>query len=999
MPPVRTPAYLPTFCLHFLLPNTLLGVLALAAGGLGAGFGIPYLIWHDDPAKQLWVGFGLALVALQALYIGFLLWGKKAGRPERLALDPGIADRVNSGLFARYCAWVIGQLAIIVVVLAGLVLLVQTTDDRVQGPAAPQAADTDDMNDLPPPRPNYGPWLPLGGVTAALCVFLGGWAAKHAIRLVSAPKERGAPRWLMTWLAEGQGPPTGPPPGGLLLALWAARTHGSPVRRLCLAAFNQTLCVLVGVVFAAVWELSHISVATAVAGALLFALVAVRARWLNDARVFRVFLLLLGCLAYFVVTWLGSREWCGWPGAFAVTVVLAVVVPVGARGAFPGPTARLLQSTNERIIAPDLCRRYPFHAVAALFFLFGAFALFALPMAVPALRSPMVLGCFLAFMVLSLYGFVAYAIDDALPYLAPALLAMVVLSGLPQYKMRLPGLDYAARPTEGAPVPLLDLQAAVDRDVERRKEYDQAVARELAGPGAAVLTGGAGRAALGRPEAEADRRWADLEDENRVLPGRDTRPGAGQPAGRLLALSDVAFASVPAEIGTPSRPGKKKPMVVVVASGGGIRAAAWTFLVLSELEARFAEEGIPFPYHVRLITGASGGMFGASYYVRSLRPPGEMTWGDRRRQDLVGSGGRLDKLTGDWLTPLVERLVTNDVPGFLSPFPSPTDRGVALEQAWSKGLDGDLDMTFADLADRERAGWCPSLAFSPMMIEDGRRLLVSNLDLRHPASNDGHLLGYGEDVPPALADLNRNYSHDALELFRLFPRSRDRFTVATAVRMSASFPYLSPAVPLPTKPRRRVVDAGYFDNYGVSLAAAFLFSQKNGAWFRDNVSKIVLVQIRDGQSEDERRLEAIPDARRKKGIDTLLTRSVEELTSPVEGLTNGRVGTSSFRNDGLLELLSIYFERERGEPGSGQVPQAKRYFTVVNFEFPGHVALSWHLSAGEKGQMRATFRDPDTNPRAAELQAKIAALLEWWKADVYDPPADDRPRTRVAGGR
>ena len=70
--------------------------------------------------------------------------------------------------------------------------------------------------------------------------------------------------------------------------------------------------------------------------------------------------------------------------------------------------------------------------------------------------------------------------------------------------------------------------------------------------------------------------------------------------------------------------------------------------------------------------------------------------------------------------------------------------------------------------------------------------------------------------------------------------------------MSASFPYFSPAVPLPTKPRRRVVDAGYFDNYGVSLASAFLFSRKNTDWFRDNVSKIVLIQIRDGQSDDER---------------------------------------------------------------------------------------------------------------------------------------------------
>src|SRR5262245_11162419 len=374
-----------------------------------------------------------------------------------------------------------------------------------------------------------------------------------------------------------------------------------------------------------------------------------------------------------------------------------------------------------------------------------------------------------------------------------------------------------------------------------------------------------------------------------------------------------------------------------------------------------------------------------------------MDWSDDRRRELVGPGGRFDKLTGDWLAPIVERMVTNDVPGFFSPFPSPTDRGVALEQAWSKALDGELDMTFEELGKREREGWCPSLAFSPMLIEDGRRLLISNLDLRYPASNDGHLLGYEDDTPQ---DRTRNYSHEALELFRLFPQSRGRFALSTAVRMSASFPYFSPAVSLPTKPRRRVVDAGYFDNYGVSLAAQFLFSRKNADWFQENVSKIVIVQIRDGQSDDERQLKEIPDAaRRQKGLGSVLSRAMEESTSPVEGLTNGRVGTCSFRNDGLLELLSTYFEQLRGEPGGAAVRHANRFFTVVNFEFPGHVALSWHLSKGEKQQIREAFADPDADPGAAKLHSKITALLEWWKADVYEAPEELRAKTRVAGGR
>lgn len=990
--PAHPPGYLPVFCLSFLLPNTLLAVLALCSGVLGAEYGVTYLVWHDDPIKQFWVGFAFALISLQALYIGFLLWGKKAGRPDQLVRFPRLAERIDSHLFAKYCLWVVGLLCVLVLVLAALVLIVQFIDTSSFGPLAAKPPTTDDPSNIPPPRPNYGPWLPLGGLSAALTLFVGGWLARYIIHSMTTPSDPGAPRRLMAWLIDSTEhiPPT-PTNASLIVALWSARTHGSRFRRVWVAIFNQTLCLSVGVVFAAVWDVSRLSIAIGVSAAMLLGLVAVRAHWLNDSRVFRIFLLLLGCLAYFVVTWLGSRSWCGWPGAFAVAIYLLAILPIGARYAFPVPTARLLHRTNERIIAPSLCRLYPFHSVAALFFLFGVVALFVAPMAFDSIRSPMVLGCFMAFMFLALYGFVAYVIDDALPYLAPALLILIVLSGLPQYKMQLPGLDYETR-SDDSPVVLLDLEATVAADSDRQREFDVAVARAMNAQNALVSR----QSEIDQAEGEVARLWTKMEEENRVLPGMDYRPGSSLPnSGKLLSLSQVAFNSVPAEfpVNRVAKPGSKKPMVIVVASGGGIRAAAWTFLVLSELEARFADEGIPFPYHVRLMTGASGGMFGAAYYVRSLRAPNEMNWSGDRESELVG---RFDKLTQDWLSPIVESLVANDVPGFFSPFPSPSDRGVALEKAWSKGLDGDLDLTFEKLAERERAGWCPSLAFSPMMIEDGRRLLISNLDLRYPASNDGQLLGYGDDRPAALADLNRNYSHEALELFRMFPQAHGKFAMSTAVRMSASFPYFSPAVALPTRPRRRVVDAGYYDNYGVSLAAAFLFSGKNQEWFRDNVSKIVMIQIRDGQSEDERQLREIPDARRQKGIGNMLSRSLEELTSPIEGLNNGRTGTCSYRNDGLLELLNSYFVQWRQEPPPGKLPREKRYFTVVDFEFPGHVALSWHLSNGEKAQMRDTFKDPINDARASELRSKIDALLDWWKADAYEP---EEPRSKVRVAR
>ena len=66
------------------------------------------------------------------------------------------------------------------------------------------------------------------------------------------------------------------------------------------------------------------------------------------------------------------------------------------------------------------------------------------------------------------------------------------------------------------------------------------------------------------------------------------------------------------------------------------------------------------------------------------------------------------------------------------------------------------------------------------------------------------------------------------------------------------------------------------------------------------------------------------------------------------------------------------------------MPQAKRFFTVVNFEFPGHVALSWTLSNAEKRQMQAMFNDPtftalalataDNRPRMNELR-EFARLI------------------------
>jgi hypothetical protein len=174
--------------------------------------------------------------------------------------------------------------------------------------------------------------------------------------------------------------------------------------------------------------------------------------------------------------------------------------------------------------------------------------------------------------------------------------------------------------------------------------------------------------------------------------------------------------------------------------------------------------------------------------------------------------------------------------------------------------------------------------------------------------------------------------------------------------MSASFPYLSPAAPLPTLPRRRVVDAGYFDSYGVTLAAAGLLRHKE--WVRRNVSGVMLIQIRDALSRGQRTMDDGGDA----DSSTLLSRGLEWLLSPPERALNARVWTNSLHNDEQLQILTEYFDSAVDD----------LYFTTVAFEFGGEVSLSWHLTREERRLIAE-------GARQVRHSLDLAELVAWWQ--------------------
>lgn len=388
-----------------------------------------------------------------------------------------------------------------------------------------------------------------------------------------------------------------------------------------------------------------------------------------------------------------------------------------------------------------------------------------------------------------------------------------------------------------------------------------------------------------------------------------------------------------------------RPIVLIATSGGGITAAAWTVAVIQE-----AERTVPgLIGSTRLITGASGGMVGAGLLVSNRVEPFQPN------DDTPDIGPTPDPMfnaiSADCLSPVVSRWFFNDLVNIL-PIPASYDRGLALESSWDRNLAGALQKKFSETIEPERRGAIPSLIFAPMMVEDGRRLLISNLDLgflseNRGASTDDHKRESGSGDPI----YNSLYSRSHVEFFRFTDHART-LTLGTAARLSATFPLVSPAVTLPFSPRRRAVDAGYYDNYGVNLCMSWLLA--NADWIKEHRRRVVLIEIRAGQLESASRTAShVPSHPLKRGL--------EMLSTPLQGLLTARSSVMSFRNDEQVSLASRLLNRNERRP----------LFNRVVLECPADVPLSWYLTTNQKMTIRSAVR-------ASAIQARLGALKHWW---------------------
>jgi hypothetical protein len=423
-------------------------------------------------------------------------------------------------------------------------------------------------------------------------------------------------------------------------------------------------------------------------------------------------------------------------------------------------------------------------------------------------------------------------------------------------------------------------------------------------------------------------------------------------------------------------------------SGGGIRAAVWTAVVLEGLD-----ETVPgLRDHVRMVTGASGGMVGAGLYVADFERRHELKEVDPD----TGLGTFSRYLASDSLTPTVQTMLLTDLPHLWLPRPRDRDRGRDLEKAWFRNTrrPGEersaLEKSFAELRPTEAEGLRPSLVFSPMLVEDSRRLIISNLDLdRLTMSYSQQLAGSSfaeggileDDRDPKRSNLRTQRSLSAVEFFRLFPRATG-FQVSTAARMNASFPLVSPAVYLPTYPPRRVVDTGYYDNYGTHIAGLWLLFHQQA--IRTYTSGVLLIEIRAYRNGYARRhfqdqeilatqlartLDPEREPRGEARSKEMLSQVIEGLWTPAEAVLTTRDRASMYRNDELVDLVDRTLN----------TPTERDFFTTATFECHKDAALSWMLSREDVRNITCSFwRTTDHSEMRNNIQRRIDPIRRWF---------------------
>lgn len=366
--------------------------------------------------------------------------------------------------------------------------------------------------------------------------------------------------------------------------------------------------------------------------------------------------------------------------------------------------------------------------------------------------------------------------------------------------------------------------------------------------------------------------------------------------------------------------GTKPPMIIINTSGGGSRSATWTMNVLQRYDSLLQGKLLK---HAVLMTGASGGMLGATYF-RELYL--------QQQNGLLKTHGLYDSIycdniSRDLLNSVFSSFAVND---FITPFRNfsigknhyAKDRGFAFEMQLNINTHNALNKTISAYREAEANAQIPLLIWCATLNADGRRLYISPQPVSYLCAADYRY------PTRTVRDI------DGVDFLQFFSRQHaDELRVTSAIRMSATFPYILPNVFLPSTPIVDVMDAGIRDNFGQETSLRFLYTFRE--WINENTSGVVYMQIRDTRKND------VSPIKQKKDLGDLIF-------EPLFSMQAHWMSMQDFHQDHLINYMEGYFPNKFKRVIFQYVPQ----------QAEKAAALSLHLTSREKLDIARALDNP-----------------------------------------
>jgi hypothetical protein len=367
---------------------------------------------------------------------------------------------------------------------------------------------------------------------------------------------------------------------------------------------------------------------------------------------------------------------------------------------------------------------------------------------------------------------------------------------------------------------------------------------------------------------------------------------------------------------------RKPKLVILNTSGGGSRSALWTFVVLSNCDSLTNNS---VSNQMQLIAGASGGMVGAAYYrelvlrrnLGQLKAKSNQEFKKNIAKDLLNklsfSASTSDLLVRYKMYHYKDKLYTQE-------------RGVEFEKQLHENLNNYLEHPLNYYKEYESKSLIPLMIFSPTIVNDGRRLLISSQNLSFMVGLRPGISAY-ENI-------------DYQTFFKKNHPGEIRFS--TVLRANASFPFIMPMITMPTKPEIQLMDAGIRDNYGGKVTVDYLFA--NSDWIKKNTSGIVIIETRDTKRvlNDEAYNEIS---------------LVDKITMPFGNILFNFPRTQDFDQEQLMKLCTKSF---------------KFPVDVVSFNLRektnDRISLSWRLTKREKRKIEEAFYSKDNQEAFMKLK-------------------------------